>query len=97
MKISRHLFNFRELWYFYLFIKVHRLKRTTTRKYVIAALFSSHIRFPPKMDELKPISHKQFNEFIKDSKGGTNDYVLKVLKAMLGFRPLKVRIVLVVS
>ena len=41
------------------------------------------------MGDLKPISHKQFNEFIK-SKGfkGRNDYKLKDLKAKFGFKPM---------
>ena len=40
------------------------------------------------MSDLKPISHKQFNEFIK-GKGfkGRNDYKLKELKAKFGFKP----------
>ena len=39
--------------------------------------------------ELEPISHKEFNEFIK-GKGvvGRNQYRLKELKAMFGFKPL---------
>ena len=39
--------------------------------------------------ELRPISHKDFNEFIK-GKGfiGRNNYKLKELKAMFGFKPL---------
>ena len=39
--------------------------------------------------ELKPISHKECNEFIK-GKGvvGRNQYRLKELKAMFGFKPL---------
>ena len=39
--------------------------------------------------ELIPISHKDFNEFIK-GKGfvGRNNYKLKDLKAMFGFKPL---------
>ena len=39
--------------------------------------------------ELKPISHNEFNEFIK-GKGlvGRNQYRLKELKAMFGFKPL---------
>ena len=42
------------------------------------------------MDDLKPISLKEFNKFIK-GRGfkGRNDYVLKDLKAMFGFKPLK--------
>ena len=41
------------------------------------------------MGDIKPISHKQFNEFIKD-KGfkGRNDYKLKELKAKFGFKPM---------
>ena len=40
-----------------------------------------------KMGDLKPISHKQFNEFIK-GKGfkGRNDYEWKGLKAKFGFK-----------
>ena len=40
-----------------------------------------------KMGDLKPISHKQFNEFIK-GKGfkGRNDYKLKELKVNLVLR-----------
>ena len=51
-----------------------------------------------KMDELKPISHKEFNEFIK-GRGfrGRNDYALKDLKAKFGLKPLVERRVLVVS
>ena len=39
--------------------------------------------------ELIPISHKDFNEFIK-GKGfvGRNNYKLRDLKAMFGFKPL---------
>ena len=50
------------------------------------------------MTELKPISHKSFNEFIK-GRGFTNrnDYKLKDLKAMFGFKSLKERVRLVVS
>ena len=41
------------------------------------------------MDNLKPITHKEFNEFIK-GKGfkGRNNYKLKELKAMFGFEPM---------
>ena len=41
-------------------------------------------------ENLKPISHKDFNEFIK-GKGfkGRNNYKMKDLKAMFGFKPLK--------
>ena len=40
-----------------------------------------------KMDDLKPITQKKFNEFIK-GKGfkGRNNYKLKELKAMFGFK-----------
>ena len=50
------------------------------------------------MDELKLISYKEFNAFIK-CRGfkDRNDYMLKDLKAKFGFKPLKVRIALVVS
>ena len=39
--------------------------------------------------DLRPIKHKEFNEFIK-GKGfkGRNNYKLKDLKAMLGFKPM---------
>ena len=46
-----------------------------------------------KMDnlrgDLKPMSHKEFNEFIK-GKGfkGRNEYKLKELKAKFGFNPI---------
>ena len=51
-----------------------------------------------KMSELKAISHKDFNTFIK-GKGFTNrnDYKLKDLKAKFGFKSLVERIQLVVS
>ena len=44
---------------------------------------------PKAPKELIPISHKDFNEFIK-RKGfvGRNNYRLKELKAMFGFKPL---------
>ena len=47
---------------------------------------------------LRPISHKDFNEFIK-GRGFTNrnDYKLKDLKAAFGFKSLNERIQLVVS
>ena len=50
------------------------------------------------MGDLKPISHKQFNEFIK-GKGfkGRNDYKLKELKAKFGFKPMYNRKTLVIS
>ena len=39
--------------------------------------------------DLTPITHKEFNEFIK-GKGfkGRNDYKLRDLKAMFGFKPM---------
>ena len=42
-----------------------------------------------KMENLKPVSHKEFNEFIK-GKGfkGRNEYKLKDLKAKFGFKPM---------
>ena len=55
-----------------------------------------------KMDnlcgDLKPISHKEFNEFIK-GKGfkGRNEYKLKDLKAKFGFKPMYVRRTLPIS
>ena len=50
------------------------------------------------MTELKSISHKEFNAFIK-GKGfaNRNDYKLKDLKAMFGFNPLVDRRKLVIS
>ena len=50
------------------------------------------------MGDLKPVSHKQFNEFIK-GKGfkGRNNYKLKELKAKFGFRPMYDRRMLVIS
>ena len=50
------------------------------------------------MGDLKPINHKQFNEFIK-GKGfkGRNDYKLKELKAKFGFKPMYDRRMLVIS
>ena len=46
----------------------------------------------PENNDLIPISHKDFNEFIK-GKGfvGRNNYKLKELKAMFGFKPLPKR------
>ena len=43
------------------------------------------------MDNLKPITHKEFNEFIK-GKGfkRRNKYKLKELKAMFGFKPMDI-------
>ena len=50
------------------------------------------------MGDLRPISHKQFNEFRK-GKGfkGRNDYKLKDLKAKFGFKSLYDRTELVIS
>ena len=41
------------------------------------------------MADFKPISHKQFNEFI-NGKGfkGRNNYKLKELKAIFGLKPM---------
>ena len=41
------------------------------------------------MEDLKPLSHKEFNEFIK-GKGfkGRNEYKLNNLKAKFGFKPM---------
>ena len=41
------------------------------------------------MGDLKPISHKQFDEFIKGKRfKGRNNYKLKELKAKFGFKPM---------
>ena len=50
------------------------------------------------MGDLKPITHKQFDEFIK-GKGvkGRNDYKLKELKAKSGFKPMYDRRTLITS
>ena len=50
-----------------------------------------------KMGDLKSISHKQFNDFIK-GKGfkGRNDYQLKELKAKFGVKPMYNRRTLVI-
>ena len=50
------------------------------------------------MGDLKPISHKQFNKFIK-GKGfkGRNEYKLKDLKAKFGFKPMYDRRTVVIS
>ena len=50
------------------------------------------------MGDLKPVSHKQFNEFIK-GKGfkERNDHKLKELKAKFGFKPMYDRRMLVQS
>ena len=53
---------------------------------------------PVAREELKPISHKNFNEFIKGRGfANRNYYKLKDLKAMFGFKSLKERVRLVVS
>ena len=50
------------------------------------------------MNKLKPISHKEFNKFIKDREfKGRSNYTLKDLKAKFGFKPLYDRRSLVVS
>ena len=51
-----------------------------------------------KMTELKPISHKEFNAYIK-GKGFKNryDYTLSDLRAKFGFKPLVERKKLVIS
>ena len=43
----------------------------------------------PPSGDLRPITHKEFNEFIK-GKGfkGRNNYKLRDLKAMFGFKPM---------
>ena len=50
------------------------------------------------MGDLKPTSHKQFNEFIK-GKGlkGRNNYKLKELNAKFGFKPIYDRRTLVIT
>ena len=42
------------------------------------------------MGDLKPTSHKEFNEFIKGKrfKGRNNYYKLKELKTKFGFKPI---------
>ena len=51
------------------------------------------------MDELKPISHKEFNKFIKcrGFKGKSSNYTLKDLKEKFDFKPLVERRTLEVS
>ena len=51
-----------------------------------------------KMDDLKPISHKGFNQFM-NGKGfkGRKDYMLRDIKAKFGFKPLVKRRALVIS
>ena len=51
-----------------------------------------------KMENLKPISHKELNEFLK-GKGskGRNEYKLKDLKAKFGFKPMYDRHTLTIS
>ena len=55
------------------------------------------LHLTPKMENLKPSSHKEFNEFIK-GRGfkGRKDYMLRDLKAKFGFKPLVERRALVV-
>ena len=48
------------------------------------------------MGDLKPISHKEFNKFINGFKG-SNDYKLKELKPIYGFKPMYDRRMLVIS
>ena len=50
------------------------------------------------MENLKPISYKEFNEFMK-GKGfkGRNEYKLKDLKAKFGFKPMYDRRTLTIS
>ena len=50
------------------------------------------------MENLKPISHKELNEFMK-GKGfkGRNEYSLKELKAKFGFKPMYDRCTLTIS
>ena len=51
-----------------------------------------------KNGDLKPISHKQFNEFITgEGFKGRNNYKLKKLKAKFGFRPMYDRRTLIIS
>ena len=51
-----------------------------------------------KDKELIPISHKDFNEFIKE-RGfvGRNNYKLRDLKAMFGFKPLGSRVTITID
>ena len=53
---------------------------------------------PPILNRVKPISRKEFNEFIK-GKGfkGRNEYKLKDLKAKFGFKPMYHRRTLMIS
>ena len=50
------------------------------------------------MGDLKPISHKEFNKFMK-GKGfeGRNNYKLKMLKSIFDFKPMYDRRTLVIS
>ena len=48
-----------------------------------------------KMENLKPISHKKFNEFMKGK--GFKGRKLKELKAKFGFKPMYNRCVLMIS
>ena len=50
------------------------------------------------MENLKPISHKEFNEFIKGKEfKGRNEYKLKDLKAKFGFKPMYDRCTVMIS
>ena len=50
------------------------------------------------MGDLKPISHKEFNEFIKGKEfKRRNNHKLKELKAKFGFKPMYDRRTLVIS
>ena len=52
----------------------------------------------PKMDNLKPISHKGFNKFIKCKEcKGRNNHASRNLEVKFGFKPLVEWIVLAVS
>ena len=55
-------------------------------------------RSAPSVLGLHPIKHKEFNEFIK-GKGfkGRNNYKLKDLKTMFGFKPMVTGIPLMIS
>ena len=57
-----------------------------------------HPMGPEDPGHLRPISHKEFNEFIK-GKGfkGRNEYSLKELKAKFGFKPMYDRRMLTIS
>ena len=63
--------------------KVFRENDLTPTGPLLAGLFA------PLAPGLRPITHKEFNEFIK-GKGfkGRNNYKLRDLKAMFGFKPM---------